>query len=100
MADPVHSKNGSKQEKGLSEPAGESKVNYIDGLPKPSLCHIQEAQTGSPVASKRTQQGKDLLLMHASKLSDHVKASSGDDTRFADELTHIFLFLFPYHFFW
>lgn len=100
VAGPVHSKDRAKQEKGLSEPAGESNVNYIDGLPEPSLCHIQEAQAGSPVASKRTQHGKDLLLIHASKLSNTVKASSGDEIRFADELTHIFLFLFPHHFFW
>lgn len=100
MADPVHSKDRTKQARGLSEPAGESKVNYIDGLPEPSLCHIQEAQTCSPVASKRTQHGKELLLMHASKLSNTVKASSGDEIRFAAELTHIFLFLFPHHFFW
>ena len=84
----------------LSEPASESDLNLIEHLSDPSLCHIQPVQHGTSLASKRTQGFKELLLMHACKLSKDVKASPADHVRFTDDLTHISLFLFPHHFFW
>lgn len=96
----VYSQEQGRQGTGLSEPTGESDVNLTDQLSDISLCHIQPVQTGSSLASKRTQGFKDLLLMHACKLSKDVKASPADHIRFTDELTHIYLFLFPHHFFW
>jgi len=57
-------------------------------------------QTGINIAGKRVQTGKDLLLLHAAEYSHVVKTAAGKQVQSADSLTHIFLFLFPYHFFW
>lgn len=84
----------------LAEPANESNVNLTDRLPDLSLCNTQVSQIGSGQASRRVQGDKDLLLLHADDHTKTVKASSGDDIKSADSLTHIYLFLFPHHFFW
>jgi len=93
-----------KQEKAnypdLAERANESNVNLTDCVPDLSLCNTQVPQAGGGQASKRVQGYKDLLLLHAGNHTQTVKASSGDDIKFADSLTHIYLFLFPHHFFW
>lgn len=84
----------------IAEPATESNVALTDHLPDLSLCNIQVPQVGSGQASRRAQGDKDLLLLHADDHTKTVKASSGDAVKFADSLTHIYLFLFPHHFFW
>jgi len=93
-----------KQEKtpdiDLTVPAEETNVDLTDCLPDLSLCNTQVSQVGSGQASRRIQGDKDLLLLHADDHTKTVKASSGDDIKFADSLTHIYLFLFPHHFFW
>ena len=83
----------------LSAPGGKTSVEITDPLPDISMCN-QQLQTSGSLACKKTFGDKDLLLLHAVKVSNEVKARSGDHLKFADSLTHIFLFLFPYHFFW
>ena len=84
----------------FSEQGNESNVNLSDCLPDLSLCNTQVPQAGGAQASKRIQTDKDLLLLHADSYTKAVKASSGDDKKFADDLTRIYLYLFPHHFFW
>ena len=84
----------------LSIPAGRSDINFIDHVPGLSICNINEVQPPVSFGSKRGQGEKDLLLLQAHKTDIIVKASSGDHIKFADELTHISLSLFPHHFFW
>lgn len=58
------------------------------------------SQSNISLTGRRVQTGKDLLLLHAAEYSNTVKTASCKQSRSADSLTHIFLFLFPYHFFW
>ncbi|HRI24521.1 MAG TPA: hypothetical protein PLZ45_07570 [Ferruginibacter sp.] len=81
-------------------PAAESSLTLIDRIPDLSLDNIQEVHSGYSHASRRVQGDKDMLRLHSGKMDEAVKASSGDEIKFADSLTHIYLFLFPYHFFW
>ena len=83
-----------------SLPVSENAVNTGEQLPDLSLCNIQLQHTVNSLPSKRVQGDKELLLLHADKISNAVKAGSGDHIKFADSLTHVFLFLFPNHFFW
>jgi len=64
------------------------------------ISNPQVSQTAATAAGKRVQSGKDLLLLHADDFSKTVKMSSCYQVKFTDNLTHVFLFLFPYHFFW
>jgi hypothetical protein len=85
----------------ISFPSGnESDVNFIDHIPGLSLCNINEVQPPVIPGSKKGQGERDLLLLQSNKTDDIVKAWSGDHIKFADELTHISLSLFPHHFFW
>ncbi len=81
-----------------TDPASLADYNYC--LTDFFLSNTHTLQTGAFVASKRVQSDKDLLLLHAVNYSKTVKISSCYDVKFTDNLTHIYLFLFPYHFFW
>lgn len=79
---------------------GSNMLTYDYCLPNVLLSHAPVTQTGIPQTAKRVLADKDLLLLHAARYSKTVKASKGNHFKYADNLTHVFLFLFPYHFFW
>lgn len=93
----------SLQTKQYSADAASNKDNVISSgfcLTDIFLNNQQVVQTGGSLVGKRIQVDKDLLLLHATRYSNAVKASNSNHIKYSDSLTHIFLFLFPYHFFW
>lgn len=86
----------------LQEPATgkDLQVNDDYSLADVLVSNSSVIQTSISLAGRRVQTGKDLLLLHAAEYSNTVRTASCKQSRSADSLTHIFLFLFPYHFFW
>lgn len=54
----------------------------------------------SNLASKRVQSSKQILLLHAASLSKTVRVFHNRYIFHTNQLTHIYLFLFPYHYYW
>ncbi len=86
----------------LQEPAAGKALQVNDNysLADVLISNSPVSPTNVNLAGRREQTGKDLLLLHAAEYSNTVKTASCKQSRSADSLTHIFLFLFPYHFFW
>lgn len=65
-----------------------------------AISNTHVLQTGCSFISKKVQKDKDILLLISDRHSNAVKVFNCNHIIFADKLTHVFLFLFPYHSFW
>lgn len=77
-----------------------TKISYNACTSDFALSNTHVLQTGLNFGVKKVQNDKDILLLISGRHSNAVKVFNGNHLIFADKLTHVFLFLFPYHFFW
>lgn len=63
-----------------------------------SVTHTQLVT--SNLVSKRVTGSKQILLLHAASHSKTVKVFHNSHIIYTDQLTHIYLFFFPYHYYW
>jgi len=65
-----------------------------------AISNTHVLQMGCSFSGKKAQNDKDILLLISANHSNAVKVFNGKHIIFSDHLTHVFLFLFPYHYFW
>lgn len=102
IAKPVYAKVAVPAESGIGDVTAADVGNVIE-----SDCHLSDlfsvthtSLATSNLASKRVLGSKQILLLHAAKLSKTVKVFHNSHIIYTDQLTHIYLFLFPYHYYW
>lgn len=86
-------------DKGAASNKG-AKISYTACTRGFVLSNTHVLQTGLNFAGKKVQNDKDILLLISARHSNAVKVFNGNHIKFSDKLTHVFLFLFPYHSFW
>jgi len=110
FAKPVCAKVNVPAELVIFDATGANKiaVDAVDvGSVFKSDCHLSDlfSVTHTPLAtsnlaSKRVLGSKQILLLHAARLSKTIRGFHNSHLIYTDQLTHIYLFLFPYHYYW
>jgi len=77
-----------------------SRISYKAFTSDFAISNTHVLQTGFSFVGKKVQKDKEILLLISANHSNAVKVFNGKHKIFSDQLTHVFLFLFPYHYFW